>query len=276
MPTKRPSKNPITFIGEKNRIVFTDLIPTLRKIQRQKYAILIEQEKERSKAVTQKVKDLQREMERRFFTTDPKTKARKPFKFSDLSPKMQRNLERFLFRKIKQMDLSTFSIEQKEQLLADVRRLLFDIKAKKNRKQLLLKSTAKQQLLEDVMPDFNKLKEKDKRTINTIINYNLSLLTTNTYITSNEYNMLREKVVLEIKRINTNYVVIEEIKNELLSDPTTKRKFAEMSEIEKRKKLKQLDQIIRSNPRYATPSGRSQIERTFARIMVGANVKKNK
>lgn len=276
MPTKRPSKNPIKFIGEKNRSIFTDLIPTLRKIQRKKYALLIEQEKERSKAITQKVKDLQREMERRFFTTHPKTKARKPFKFSDLSPKMQRNLERFLFRKIKQMDLSTFSIEQKEQLLADVRRLLFDIKAKKNRKQLLLKSTAKQQLLEDIMPDFNKLKEKDKRTINTIINYNLSLLTTNTYITSNEYNMLREKVVLEIRRINTNYVVIEEIKNELLSDPTTKRKFAEMSEIEKRKKLKQLDQIIRSNPRYATPSGRSQIERTFARIMVGANVKKNK
>lgn len=269
MPIKKSSKNPITFIGEKNKTIFTDVIPTIREVQRQKYAKDIKQQAKKDKQVRDNVKLLERKIERRFFTRDPKTNERKPLRLSELSPKTQKSLRRYLFLKIKKTNVEKLSSEQVEELLADIRRLLFDIKVRQNKKQLILKSTAKEQLLNTFVPEYSKLKDKDKKAINTIINYNLRLLTRQTYLTNEEYNQLREAVLAEIKKINTNYTVIEDIKKDLLSHPTTKRIFSNLTDLEKKRKLKFLDQLIRSTHNYATPKGRKIIERKFAKEMIG-------
>jgi len=269
VPLKKPSKNPISFIGEKNKTIFTDVIPTIREVQRKKYSEEIKQQSREDKKVKENVKLLERRIEHRFFNRDPKTNKRKPLRLLDLSPKTQKSLRRYLFLKIKKFNVEKLSSEQVEEILADIRRLLFDIKIKKNKKQLTLKSTAKEELISDLVPDYDKLKDKDKRAINTIINYNLRLITRNTYLTNEEYSQLREKISFEIRKIKTNYTIIEDIKAELLSNPTTKKIFSKLTDIQKQKKLKYLDKIIRSTHNYATLNGRALIERRFAREMLG-------
>ena len=274
MPLKKPSKNPISFIGEKNKTVFTDVIPTIREVQRKKYSEEIKTEAKKEKQIRNNVKSLERKIESRFFNRDPKTNERKPLRLSDLSPKTQKSLRRYLFLKIKKFNVEKLSSEQAEEILADIRRLLFDLKIKKNKKQLTLKSTAKEELISDLVPDYDKLKDKDKRAINTITNYNLRLITRNTYLTNEEYSQLREKISFEIKKIKTNYTIIEDIKAELLSNPTTNKLFSTLTDIQKQKKLKYLDKLIRSTHNYATPNGRLLIERRFAREMLGIGKKK--
>lgn len=280
-PLKAPSKTPpITFIGKKNQTIFTEVIPTLRKIQRKKHNIEVKKKIEINnkinKLLTKETRIIKRMVENRIIVTDPKTNKKKAMLFSEISPKLQKDITRFISLKLKKIDVTKITQEHREQLFADVRQLLFNVKVKKNSKILISKNTARKELIEDFsknIAEYNKLKEKDQRQINTIINYNLSLLTKETYLTQEMYRELKEIVFFETSKLNVNYTAIEEIKTSVLNYKTTKKIFSQFSPLEKTQKIKHLEKLIRATPDYYTSKGRAKIERAFAREILGLNKK---
>jgi len=228
MPRNVHKSNPINILPEKNRKIFTDVIPTLRKIQEQKYFSEISKESERRKRNNSLVKRTCRII------------GEKNLKI--LSEKTRRAVKNQMYEHFDKLD-GEIDIEQIRKVKQGALSLI--LKIKRSQKQLLTKKEARDRIITEEVLYYDKLKPEHKAQLNNLIKYNLALINQQTHISFEEYLSLREKIFSELSHFPTDYVNIMLAREDILSNPTTKRKLLEMSDIERAKTLKYLDRELK-------------------------------
>ncbi|HOZ36037.1 MAG TPA: hypothetical protein PLK55_03575 [archaeon] len=247
--------NPITPLPEKNKVIFKKVIPTIRKIQEKRYwaedAPGIQSEIDRK--VNPKLKILRR-------MVGVKTLA-------VLSKKGQKDLNNFWYKRLK--DLPEITFEDLKKLKHEAFSIIIKVKNQKFKNNLISKADAKKRLIQEELEDYDLLKATDKKRINTIINYNLALLNSNSLISFEDYRELLNTVNMEYNKFNLRYVVAKKIKTALLSNPRTKELLSYRSVIEQKKLFKYLDTLIREEVNIYSIKSQEIIKRQFISKILG-------
>lgn len=247
-----PKKNPITVLPKKNRLVFTKVIPTLRKIQEKKYFEDCYKEKQKRETIEYYVKDVERRVnyffERNYKMSGKNTKAGS-FNIKFLTKKEQVELSRFIRTKIKELDLTKAPSELKaqlEEIKFSVRSYLFKIE--RDLKRPIGKEDVLKKLAEDIdFYDF--LKPHHKQIIIDLVNYNLALVTREKHLTSDQFNALKTAVQKLIDRkIDYSYAKkakeISDIKAEVISFRAITQDIKTATKLERIEIIKHIDALI--------------------------------
>jgi len=247
-----PKKNPITVLSKKNRLVFTKVIPTLRKIQEKKYFEDCYKEKQKRETIEYYVKDVERRVNY-FFERNHKMSGKNtkdgPFNIKFLTKKEQVELSRFIRTKIKELDLTKAPSELKaqlEEIKFSVRSYLFKIE--KDLKRPISKDKVLKKLAEDIdFYDFLKLHHK--QIIIDLVNYNLALVTREKHLTSDQFNALKTAVQKLIDRkIDYSYAKkakeISDIKAEVISFRAIAQDIKTATKLERIEIIKHIDALI--------------------------------
>lgn len=247
-----PKKNPITVLPKKNRLVFTKVIPTLRKIQEKKYFEDCYKEKQKRETIEYYVKDVERRVNY-FFERNHKMSGKNtkdgPFNIKFLTKKEQVELSRFIRTKIKELDLTKAPSELKaqlEEIKFSVRSYLFKIE--RDLKRPISKDKVLKKLAEDIdFYDF--LKPHHKQIIIDLVNYNLALVTREKHLTSDQFNALKTAVQKLIDRkIDYSYAKkakeISEVKIEILEFRSIKEELKMSTPTERKEIIKHIDALI--------------------------------
>lgn len=249
MPRNVHKSNPINVLPEKNRKIFTDVIPTIRKIQEQKYFSEISKESERKKRNNSLVKRACR-----LIGGD---------NLKSLSERTRRAVKNQMYENFDKLE-GDIGIEQIRKIKQSALSLI--LKIKRTQKQLLTKKEARDRIITEEVLYYDKLKPEHKAQLNNLIKYNLALINQQTHISFEEYLSLREKVFSELNHFPIDYVNIMLAREEILLNPITKRKLAEMSAIEKAKLLKYLNRELKQvGPRIYKGNNFEKINTSFIR-----------
>ena len=247
-----PKKNPITVLPKKNRLVFTKVIPTLRKIQEKKYFEECYKEKQKRETIEYYVKDVERRVnyffERNYKMSGKNTKDGS-FNIKFLTKKEQVELSRFIRTKIKELDLTKAPSELKaqlEEIKFSVRSYLFKIE--RDLKRPIGKEDVLKKLAEDIdFYDF--LKPHHKQIIIDLVNYNLALVTREKHLTTDQFKALKTEVFKLIDRkIDSAYAKkakeISDIKAEVISFRAITQDIKTATKLERTEIIKHIDALI--------------------------------
>lgn len=250
--------NPITPLSEKSQVIFGKVIPTIRKIQEKKYW-------------TEGTPGKQSEIDRR---VNPHIKRLRRMIGTEslevLSKKGLKDLNNFLYERLK--NLPEITATDLKNLKREAISIIIKVRNSKFKNNRISKKEAKQRIVMEELEDYNLLKAKDKRNINTIINYNLALVNSKSFISFEEYKALLNTIVTEFHKLNLRYVVAEKFKSSLLSEPRTKQLLSYMSDIEQKKLIKFLDRSIRESNIYSSKS-QDAIKKQFVLRLLGLGKK---
>lgn len=196
MPKSRRIKthtkgNPITPLPEKNRYIFTDLIPKLKELQRSKSKIETKEKYLKLNSAKSEIKGHAKEIYNNLMarkTSDGKCVL------DGLTPKVKKQVFEFIESKLSATYFEGITNYKKMIIQQEASGL---ISAIKNHKE---KSMVKKEIISKIKY-YKDLKKKDRDKINEIINYNLSLITNKPYLTlkqSAELNNTISKYLAEM------------------------------------------------------------------------------
>lgn len=255
-------KNPVSVLPEKNRKIFTHVIPTLRKIQEKKYFAELYRERQKKKTqeyyvnrIISKLNNFFEERHQRSATT--KTKKEQPLRVQSLTKKNQREIRNFILERLKVLDLN----QVESSLLSDLERIKIETrsfirKTNKTEKEFSKESAIKK-LIEDI-DYYDYLHPSQRQKILDLINYQLSLLTKEKKITDTQFEDLKKEVFeLISKKIDPNEAIEKkakkELTNEIMSSDLIKRELNGATILEKQEILSKLNSLILEN--FGTKKG---------------------
>lgn len=262
MKPKRIHKpNPITVLPEKNRKIFTAVIPTLRKIQEKKYFKDLYRETQNKKVKEYYVKRIIAKLnsffEERHSRTSTNKNKESALRIQDLTKKNQRDIRSFILEQLNELDLNV----DESKLYSDLERIKLDTRSfiKKNNKteREFTKESAIKKILEDI-DYYDYLHPSQRQKVLDLINYQLALLSKEKRITMAQFEDLKKEVLKIIARkIDSSYALENkaktELKQEILSSDLIKRELKDSTPLEKQEILAKLNSLILEH--YGTKKG---------------------
>ena len=261
MPRNVHKSNPINILPEKNRKIFTDVIPTLRKIQEKKYFQDLYRETQNKKVKEYYVKRIIAKLNSFFEERHSRTSTNKnkeaALRIQDLTKKNQRDIRSFILEQLNELDLNV----DESKLYSDLERIKLDTRSfiKKNNKteREFTKESAIKKILEDI-DYYDYLHPSQRQKVLDLINYQLALLSKEKKITTAQFEDLKKEVLKIIARkIDSSYALENkaktELKQEILSSDLIKRELKDSTPLEKQEILAKLNSLILEH--YGTKKG---------------------
>lgn len=255
-------KNPVSVLPEKNRKIFTHMIPTLRKIQEKKYFAELYRERQKKKTqeyyvnrIISKLNNFFEERHQRSVTT--KTKKEQPLRVQSLTKKNQREIRNFILERLKVLDLN----QVESSLLSDLERIKIETRSFIRKTNKTEKEFSKESAIKKLIDDidyYDYLHPSQRQKILDLINYQLSLLTKEKKITDTQFEDLKKEVFeLISKKIDPNEAIEKkakkELTNEIMSSDLIKRELNGATILEKQEILSKLNSLILEN--FGTKKG---------------------
>lgn len=255
-------KNPVSVLPEKNRKIFTHMIPTLRKIQEKKYFAELYRERQKKKTqeyyvnrIISKLNNFFEERHQRSVTT--KTKKKQPLRVQSLTKKNQREIRNFILERLKVLDLN----QVESSLLSDLERIKIETRSFIRKTNKTEKEFSKESAIKKLIDDidyYDYLHPSQRQKVLDLINYQLSLLTKEKKITDTQFEDLKKEVFeLISKKIDPNEAIEKkakkELTNEIMSSDLIKRELNGATILEKQEILSKLDSLILEN--FGTKKG---------------------
>ena len=257
--TKNP---PVSVLPEKNRKIFTHVIPTLRKIQEKKYFAELYRERQKKKTqeyyvnrIISKLNNFFEERHQRSATT--KTKKEQPLRVQSLTKKNQREIRNFILERLKVLDLN----QVESSLLSDLERIKIETRSFIRKTNKTEKEFSKESAIKKLIDDidyYDYLHPSQRQKVLDLINYQLSLLTKEKKITDTQFEDLKREVFRLIsKKIDPNEAIEKkakkELTNEIMSSDLIKRELNGATILEKQEILSKLNSLILEN--FGTKKG---------------------
>ncbi len=170
--------NPITPLPEKNRYIFTDLIPELKKVQRLKNEIEIKERYAKLNAAKSEINGHAKEIYKNLDSRQ---------ELDGLTPKVKKQVFEFIESKLSAIYLDGVTKFKKMAIQQEANGLISWIKDHKE------KAVVKKEIISKIKY-YEDLKKIDRDKINEIINYNLSLITNKPYLTAKQSAELQRTV----------------------------------------------------------------------------------
>lgn len=170
--------NPITPLPEKNRYIFTDVIPKLKKVQRLKNDIETKERYAKLNAAKSEIKENAKEIYKNL-------DSRK--ELDGLTPKVKKQILEFIESKLSAIYLEGITRFKKMAIQQEANALISWIKDHKE------KAVVKKEIISKIKY-YDNLKKKDRDKINEIINYNLELITNKPYLTEKQSAELQRTI----------------------------------------------------------------------------------
>lgn len=255
-------KNPVSVLPEKNRKIFTHVIPTLRKIQEKKYFAELYRERQKKKTqeyyvnrIISKLNNFFEERHQRSATT--KTKKEQPLRVQSLTKKNQREIRNFILERLKVLDLN----QVESSLLSDLERIKIETRSFIRKTNKTEKEFSKESAIKKLIDDidyYDYLHPSQRQKVLDLINYQLSLLTKEKKITDTQFEDLKKEVFeLISKKIDPNEAIEKkakkELTNEIMSSDLIKRELNGATILEKQEILSKLNSLILEN--FGTKKG---------------------
>lgn len=176
--------NPVTPLSERNRYIFSDLIPTIKKIQRKKSKIETRERSARLNAAKKEIKGHAREIYNNLLAR--KTPGGQSL-LDGLTPKVKKQVFEFIESKLSATYFDGITNVIKMNIQQEANGLIHWIKDHRE------KSVVKKELISKIKY-YEELKKQDRDKINELINYNLSLITNKPYLSAKQSAELNKTI----------------------------------------------------------------------------------
>lgn len=185
--------NPITPLPEKNRYIFTDVIPKIKKVQQLKNEIETKERYAKLNAAKSEIKDHAKEIYNNLI-------SRK--ELDGLTPKVKKQVFEFIESKLSAIYLEGITRFKKMGIQQEANGLISWIKDHKE------KALVKKEIISRIRY-YNDLKKKDRDKINEIINYNLELITNKPYLTEKQSAELQRTIFKYLAEIGIKKTIFK-------------------------------------------------------------------
>jgi hypothetical protein len=178
--------NPITPLPEKNRYIFTDLIPELKKLQKLKNEIETKERYAKLNKAKSEIKEHAKEIYNNLLSRE---------ELEGLTPKIKKQVFEFIESKLSAVYLEGITRIKKMTIQQEAKGLISEIKDHKE------KAVVKKEIISKIKY-YNDLTKRDRDKINEIINYNLALITNKPYLTLKQSAELQRTIFKSLTQID--------------------------------------------------------------------------